>query len=155
MLRVMTMRFALLCLVGIPVAASACGETRRDSVSPAQQTPPRQASPAPGAPVTPALPPGAFPPGPVLVLGFMGMTFYPGSVDKQPGVTPGPGSPSVRLTSDTVAQVAGFYRPRLGNTLKELKVTNAVVLDGLTPSGPVRITIEPFEGRTQVTIAHR
>lgn len=87
--------------------------------------------------------------------GFRGLSFYPGSEDKVPGTPPGPGVPSVRLTSDDVEKVAGYYRFRLGNTARETRAGKSVVLEGLTPAGGVRVTVEPVERRTQVTIAQK
>ncbi len=130
----------------------ACGQPRQESSAPAPSQPAPQPTnpPGPGSGLPPGLPPGR-----VVILGFMGLSFYPGSEDKMPGVTPGPKTPSARLTSDSVAQVAAFYRRQLGNTVKDSKVGSTTILDGTTPAGPVRVTAEPFEGRTQVTIAAR
>ena len=85
----------------------------------------------------------------------MGLSFYPGSEDKAPGVAPSANTPSVRLTSDGAEQVAAFYRRQFGNTASESKAGSRIILLGVTPAGPVRVTVEPFQGRTQVTIAAR
>lgn len=83
----------------------------------------------------------------------MGLSFYPGSEDKVPGLTPGPGLPSVRLTADSVEKVVSYYRQRLADATRETKVAGAIIIEGRTPAGDVRVTVEPFEGRTQVMIS--
>ncbi|MBI4476582.1 MAG: hypothetical protein HY654_05375 [Acidobacteria bacterium] len=129
------------------------------SPDPSQSPPPTQA-PAPplrpdGTPAAPGLPPGLSPGLLVKPDGHRGLTFYPGSQDLKPGSTPGPGVPSVRLTKDDPEKVAAFYRQRLGNTAKESRAGKRIVIEGLTPAGGVRVTIEPVTGGTQVTIAEK
>jgi hypothetical protein len=129
-------------------------EPSRTPQTPQPATAPPAATPGP-TPASPQLPPG-MPPGLIVKPeGFRGLSFYPGSEDRAPGTTPGPGVPSVRLTSDDVEKVAGFYRLRLGNTVQEARVGKSIVLDGMTPAGGVRVTVEPVERRAQVTIAQK
>lgn len=87
--------------------------------------------------------------------GFMGLSFYPSSEDTRPDSATGPGTPSVRVTTDDVEKVATFYKTRLSNTAQETRKGKTVIVQGRTPAGEVQIVIEPSAGRTQVTMRRK